>query len=65
MADFPYAWLLVLIAAAFVLGVVSSAVRFVNSGGNPSHAVGTMLYGVLAMITGWVAWIALTGPPFP
>ena len=61
----PYAWVLVLMAAAFVFGAVANAVRFVNSGGRPSHAVGVLLFGVLAVMCGWVAWVAVTGPPFP
>ena len=65
MSDVPYAWVLVLMALAFVWGAVAHAVRFVTSGGKPSHAIGTMLYGVVAIISGWVAWIGLTGPPFP
>ncbi|HEX7225173.1 MAG TPA: hypothetical protein VF367_06315 [Candidatus Limnocylindria bacterium] len=65
MADVPYAWVLVLVAAAFVVGTVTSALRFVRSGGQPSHAVGMLLFGVLAIITGWVAWVAVTGPPLP
>ena len=63
--DVPYAWVSVLLAGAFVFGVVSSAIRFVNSGGKPSHAVGMMFFGVLALISGWVAWVAVTGPPLP
>jgi hypothetical protein len=53
------------VAAAFVVGTVTSALRFVRSGGQPSHAVGMLLFGVLAIITGWVAWVAVTGPPLP
>ena len=65
MTDVPYGWVLVLLAAAFVFSAVVSAIRFVNSGGRPSHAVGMLLFGVLAIISGWVAWVAVTGPPFP
>ena len=52
-------------AAAFLLSAVANGIRFVRSGGGLSHAVGMMLFGVLATISGWVAWVALTGPPFP
>jgi hypothetical protein len=65
MTDVPYTWVLVLVAAACVIGAVANAIRFVNSGGRPSHAVGMMLFGVLAIISGWVAWVTVTGPPFP
>jgi hypothetical protein len=65
VSDVPYAWILVLVAAAFAFGTVTNAIRFVNSGGKPSHVVGMALYGVLAIITGWVAWVSVTGPPFP
>jgi hypothetical protein len=65
VTDVPYAWVLVLVAAAFVFGAVANAVRFVNSGGRPSHAVGMFVMGVLAIISGWVAWVAVTGSPFP
>ena len=56
---------LVLLVAPFLYGAVSNAFRFVNSGGKPSHAIGMMLFGVLALISGWVAFVALTGAPFP
>ena len=65
MWDAPYAWVLVLVAVAFVWGAAANAVRFATGGGRPSHAIGMMLYGVLAMVSGWVAWVAMTGPPFP
>ena len=65
MSDVPYAWVLVLVAAAFAFGTVTRALRFVHSSGSPSHAVGMLLFGVLAIITGWVAWVAITGPPLP
>lgn len=65
MTDISYSWVLVLMAAAFVTGAVAKAVRFVKSGGGPSHALGMMLFGVLAIISSWVAWVAVTGPPFP
>lgn len=63
--DVPYAWVLVLVAAAFAFGTVTNGIRFVSSGGRPSHAVGMMFMGVLAIITGWVAWMAVAGPPLP
>jgi hypothetical protein len=63
--DVPYAWVLVLLAAAFAFGAAANALRFVNSGGRPSHAIGMLFFGVLAVISGWVAWVAVTGPPFP
>ena len=65
MTDIPYAWVLVLLAAAFIFGTVANGVRFVRSGGRPSHAVGMMFFGVLAIISAWVAWVAVTGPTFP
>ena len=65
MTDVPYAWVLVLMAAAFIFATVTNGMRFVQSGGRPSHAVGMMFFGVLAVISGWVAWVAVTGPPFP
>ena len=63
--DVPYGWVLVLLAAAFVFGAVTNAMRFVKSGGAPSHAVGMVLYGMLAIMSAWVAWVAVAGPPFP
>ena len=63
--DVPYAWVLVLLAGAFVFGAVANAIRFVRSGGAPSHAVGMALYGILAIMSAWVAWVAVAGPPFP
>ena len=65
MSDVPYGWVLVLIAAAFVFGAVTNAIRFVHSGGRPSHAVSVFFFGVLAVISGWVAWVAVTGPTLP
>ena len=65
MSDVPYAWVLLLLAAAFVIGAVTNAIRFVHSGGRASHAVTMFLFGVLAIISGGVAWVAVTGPPFP
>jgi hypothetical protein len=65
MSDMPYAWAPFLLAAAFVIGCTVSAVRFVNSGGAPRHAVGLAVNAVLALITGWVAWLAWFGPPLP
>ena len=65
MTDVPYAWVSVLLAAAFVWGTVSNGIRFAKTGGKPTHAVGMMFFGVLAIISGWVAWVAVTGPPFP
>ncbi len=65
MSDFPYGWVLVLIAVACVFSVVTHAIRFASTGGKPSHGVGMMLYGVLAIISGWVAWLTFAGPPFP
>ena len=64
MTDVPYSWVSVLLAAAFVYGAVTNAIRFVKDGG-PSHAVGMFFFGVLAVITGWVAWMAVVGPPLP
>ena len=60
----PDAWVMVALAAAFAFGAVTNAIRFVSSGGRPSHAVGMLLFGVLAIIAGWVAWVAVTGPRF-
>jgi hypothetical protein len=65
MSDMPYAWAPLLVAAAFVVGCIVSAVRFVNSGGAPRHAVSLAINGVLAMIALSVAWLAWFGPPFP
>lgn len=65
MTDIPYAWVMVLVAAAFIFGTVTNAIQFVSSGGRPSRAVGTLLFGVLAIITSWVAWVAVTGPALP
>jgi hypothetical protein len=62
VSDVPYAWVLVLLAGAFVLGAVTNGMRFVRSGGRPSHAVGMFFCGVLALLSGWVAWVAVTGP---
>jgi hypothetical protein len=61
----PYAWALVLMALLFLGGAIANGVRFVRSGGSPGHAVGTVMFGVLTMIMGWVAWMALLGRPIP
>jgi hypothetical protein len=64
VTEVPYAWVLVLVSAAFVFGTVVNAIRFVNSG-RPAHVIGMALNAVLAVITGWVAWVAVTGPQLP
>jgi hypothetical protein len=61
----PYAWALVLMALLFLGGAFANGVRFVRSGGGPGHAVGMAMFGVLTMIMGWVAWMALLGRPIP
>ena len=65
MTEVPYVWVLVLLVVAFAVGAIISALRFVNSGGNPSHAVGILFNGVLAIVMGLVVWLAISGPPLP
>ena len=61
----PYAWALVLMAALFLGSAVMNGVRFVRSGGRPTHALGMIMFGVLTMTMGVVAYLALVGPPTP
>ena len=63
--DVPYAWALVPMAGAFMFGTAANGARFVTSGGKPAYATRMMFFGLLALMSLFVAWIAFTGPPFP
>lgn len=63
--DVPYAWVLVFMAGVFMFGMAANGARFVTSGGKPSHVVGMMVSGLLALISLFASWIAFTGPRFP
>lgn len=65
MSDVPYAWVPVLLAAAFVVGSAVRVVRIVVDGPTPSRVIGLAVSIFAALIFVWVAWIAVAGPAAP